>query len=176
VSTPLPHSSSSQSLHTPSSPLKTPREEEDVESSGEDTTNRGTQDDDDLFNQVTGDYDKIVEFNAELYIPARTAVENGNLDGFNAAVAKMPGVNMQDPNDEDNTYVGKSFWALRSRLLHWAVAYNRLDMVRTLLRRGARNLANNVGKTPLEIAKETYSGGDSSFFEVNNLLIAGLRL
>jgi len=146
------------------SPLKVI--EVDKESSSEEAKDDRptTNDDDDIYNNVPGDYDKIFEYDAATYTPARTAIENGNLTAFTEAVEKMPGVNMQDPTDQDNS------------LLHWAVAYNRVDMVKVLLRRGARNLANNVGKTPLEIAKETYRSGDSSYFELNNLLIAGLRL
>jgi len=144
------------------SPLKVI--EVDKESSSDDKDSRPGTQDEDVYNNITGDYDKIVEYDAATYVPARTAVENGNLNAFIEAVEKMPGVNMQDPTDEDNS------------LMHWVVAYNRVDMVKVLLRRGARNLANNVGKTPLEIAKETYKSGDSSYFELNNLLIAGLCL
>jgi len=118
---------------------------------------------DDIYNNVTGDYDKIVDYDATKFTPAREAVELGNMFAFSEAVEKMPGVNMQDPTDQENT------------ILHWAVAYNRVDMVKVLLRRGARNLANNVGKTPLEISKEAYAAGDTSFFELNNLLISGLK-
>jgi len=134
------------------------------ESSSEEKDGTGPRtDEDDLFDNVTGEYDKMVEYDAATYAPARLALENGNLTAFVEAVAKMPGVNMQDPEDQDNS------------LLHWAAAYNRVDMVKVLLRRGARNLANNVGKTPLEIAKEAYKSGDSSYFELHNLLVAGLR-
>jgi len=129
------------------------------------STQRDTHEvDDDMFDNVAGDYDKNVEFDATTYLPAREAIEDGNLFAFQEAIAKMPSVNMQDPADQQNS------------LLHWAVGYNRVDMVKALLARGARNLSNNVGKTPIEIAKEAYKAGDSSYFEINNLLLAGIRL
>jgi len=101
--------------------------------------------------------EKEVVFVAEHYERAKKCIEDGNHANFEEAIQNMQ-VNMQSPTDMSNT------------LLHWAVGFNKLEMVRMLLMKGARNLANEVGVTPVEIAIGAVDSGDYSFFEVRNLL------
>jgi hypothetical protein len=124
-------------------------------------------DDDDDSDEGEGDMEtlfleKEIVFVADQYEKAKKFVENGNVGAFEDAVSGMQ-VNMQDISDNSNT------------LLHWAVGFNRLEMVRSLLMKGARNLANDVGMTPLEIAVGAVESGDYSFFEVRNLLAITLN-
>ena len=61
-------------------------------------------------------------------------------------------------------------------LLHWAVGYNNVHMARELLLKGARQLANDVGLTPVELANQAFMGGNASYFALKQLLFEqGLR-
>eukprot|EP01128_Nolandella_sp_AFSM9_P001813 TRINITY_DN12220_c0_g1_i1.p1 TRINITY_DN12220_c0_g1~~TRINITY_DN12220_c0_g1_i1.p1 ORF type:complete len:676 (-),score=266.19 TRINITY_DN12220_c0_g1_i1:189-1991(-) len=122
----------------------------------------GNDDDSDPDESYTesDDEDLFVAFNEAQYVAARTAIENGNIAAFSSAAETMK-VNMVSKEDGGNT------------LLHWAVAYNSLPMVRMLLQHGARNLANEEGVTPYEIAVMEYQmENNSAYFEVKNLLTA----
>jgi len=66
-------------------------------------------------------------------------------------------VNMQDP-DDGNT------------LLHWCACYNRLNFAQQLIEKGAREILNTAGSAPVEIALKIYNQGDTSYFEIKNLL------
>lgn len=96
-------------------------------------------------------------------------------------------VNMISLEDGGNTYACFLASAPYASLLHWAVAYNNLAMVRKypclrafshikvrlLLQRGARNLSNGEGVSPFEIASmEYHQENNAAYFEVKNLLTA----
>jgi len=48
-------------------------------------------------------------------------------------------------------------------------------MAKMLLESGASLLANSLGKTPLELAKDMCEAGDFSYIEMRNVLQQGLR-
>jgi len=102
----------------------------------------------------------IVEFSPDLFEHARLQIEKDDLAAFQESIANMS-VNMQDPEDQYNT------------LLHWAVGYNRVDMVRALVASGAALIANEVGMTPLELATQACESGDQRFQEIKQVLSAG---
>jgi len=64
---------------------------------------------------------------------------------------------MQDPAD-GNT------------LLHWCACYNRVNFAKDLISKGAREILNLTGLAPVEIALKIYDQGDSSYFEIRNVL------
>jgi len=95
-------------------------------------------------------------FVAEVFDKGKLAIENNNVPMFEEAVKNIK-VNMQDP-DDGNT------------LLHWCACYNRLNFAQQLIEKGAREMLNTAGSAPVEIALKIYNQGDTSYFEIKNLL------
>jgi len=106
---------------------------------------------------------KEIYFNEDLYAKAQHCIINGNIVTFTEVLDEIGDVNMSSAEEQNNT------------LLHWCVLYNNVHMARMLLERGARELGNSLGKTPLELAKDMCEAGDFSFIEVKNLLQDGVR-
>jgi len=104
-----------------------------------------------------------LKFNEELYAKALQFIINGNVISFSETLQDIPNVNMSTPADQNNT------------LLHWCVLYNNVHMAKMLLESGASLLANSLGKTPLELAKDMCEAGDFSYIEMRNVLQQGLR-
>lgn len=100
-------------------------------------------------------------FDPDQFEAARQCIEAGNVPAFRQAISRM-NVNMQDVEDEGNT------------LLHWAVGYNNANMARELLLHGARQLSNEMGMTPYELACQAFHSGDSSYFAIKQLFEQGV--
>jgi len=57
--------------------------------------------------------------------------------------------------------------------LHWAVAYNRIQMVKLLIDMGAKQIPNQTNMTPLQLSCEAYKSGDSSYWNVKRGMETG---
>lgn len=118
------------------------------------------------------------EYDEESYNKALQCIINGNMISFSEVLQDFPNVNMSSPSDQSNTcvicidpYVNNVIISL----LHWCVLYNNIHMAKMLLESGARQLANSLGKTPLELAKDMCEAGDFSYIEMRNTLQNGLK-
>ena len=89
-------------------------------------------------------------FDADGFEMARQCIEQNNVQGLRTVLLRV-NANMQDFEDEGNT------------LLHWAVGYNTAACARELLLKGARQMPNDVGMTPAELATQAFLAGDQSF-------------
>jgi len=98
----------------------------------------------------------VPPFDADGFELARQCIEQNNIPGLRSVLMRV-NTNMQDVEDEGNT------------LLHWAVGYNNVACARELLLKGARQMTNDTGMTPLELASQALGAGDQAYFAIKQL-------
>jgi len=94
----------------------------------------------------------------EAWDRAKELLMAGNVGSFGEIVELVPEcINIIDKSD-GNT------------LLHWAAAYNEVEMAKILVDNGARQVRNKVGKAPVDIAQDAYKRPDASYYNMFRLL------
>jgi len=90
---------------------------------------------------------------------AKSAIVSGCIEDFIEITTTMQDVDMILSSDES-----------RYTLLHWAVLYNQQEIVTELLKKGAKQIPNKEGYTPLDIARKAVDNGETSFLSMVALL------
>lgn len=96
----------------------------------------------------------------QAYERSKDLLMAGSVGEFGTIIEYVPEcINLIDP-DDGNT------------LLHWAAACNELEMAKLLLENGAQFYANDLGKTPLDIANDAYATPNAAYFHIRKILMA----